>query len=170
MMAPNYSSSDRPEAVSLNTSMGEIVLELYWNEAPKTCHNFAELCARGYYHGVIFHRVIPDFMVQGGDPTGTGRGGKSIYPEGKFEDELCPNLKHTGAGVLSMANSGPNTNGSQFFLTLAPTQWLDNKHTIFGRVFSGMGVLQRMGLVKTDGKDRPIEPITILQTRCISHL
>ena len=93
--------------------------------------NFLELANRGYYNNVTFHRIIKDFMIQGGDPTGTGRGGKSIYGD-KFEDEITKQLKHTGAGILSMANSGPNTNGSQFFVTLAPTPWLDGKHTIFG--------------------------------------
>lgn len=99
-------------------------------------------------------------MIQGGDPTGTGRGGSSIYGE-KFEDEIRPTLKHTGAGILSMANSGPNTNGSQFFITLAPTPWLDGKHTIFGRVKSGMKVVQRMGLIKTNSEDRPLDEVKI---------
>ena len=98
-------------------------------------------------------------MIQGGDPSGTGRGGVSIYGE-KFADEIHPALKHTGAGILSMANSGPNTNGSQFFITLAPTPWLDGKHTIFGRVASGMKVVQRMGLVRTSD-DKPIENVKI---------
>jgi len=106
-----------------------------------------------------FHRIIADFMIQGGDPSGTGRGGVSIYGE-KFADEIHPALKHTGAGILSMANSGPNTNGSQFFITLAPTPWLDGKHTIFGRVASGMKVVQRMGLVRTSD-DKPIENVKI---------
>lgn len=101
-------------------------------------------------------------MVQTGDPTGTGRGGSSIYGE-KFADEISSSLKHTGAGVLSMANSGPDTNGSQFFITLAPTPWLDGKHTIFGRVKSGMRVVQRMGLVKTNGEDRPLEEVKIVK-------
>lgn len=105
-------------------------------------------------------------MVQGGDPTGTGRGGASIYGE-KFEDEIHAGLKHTGAGVLSMANSGPNTNGSQFFVTLAPTPWLDGKHTIFGRVKSGIRVLQRMGLVKTDKEDRPVEDLRIVKAYAV---
>lgn len=96
-----------------------------------TPSNFLELANRGYYNNVTFHRIIKDFMIQGGDPTGTGRGGKSIYGD-KFEDEITKQLKHTGAGILSMANSGPNTNGSQFFVTLAPTPWLDGKHTVFG--------------------------------------
>lgn len=99
-------------------------------------------------------------MVQGGDPTGTGRGGESIYG-GKFQDEITRNLKHTGAGIVSMANAGPNTNGSQFFVTLKSTPFLDGKHTIFGRIYEGMGVVQRMGLVQTDQQDRPKVPITI---------
>lgn len=99
-------------------------------------------------------------MIQGGDPTGTGRGGESIYG-GKFEDEITRNLKHTGAGVVSMANSGPDTNGSQFFITLKPTPWLDGKHTIFGRIYRGMGVIQRMGMVATDKNDKPNHAITI---------
>ena len=101
-------------------------------------------------------------MVQTGDPTGTGRGGTSIYGE-KFEDEISPLLKHTGAGILSMANSGPNTNGSQFFITLAPTPWLDGKHTIFGRVKSGLGVLKRMGAVRTGKDDKPVEDVKIVR-------
>lgn len=105
-------------------------------------------------------------MVQGGDPTGTGRGGASIYGE-KFEDEINSSLKHTGAGILSMANSGPNTNGSQFFITLAPTPWLDGKHTIFGRVKEGLRVVQRMGLVKTNSEDRPLDPVKIAKARPI---
>jgi peptidyl-prolyl cis-trans isomerase-like 1 len=103
-------------------------------------------------------------MVQGGDPTGTGRGGSSIFGE-KFEDEIDPGLKHTGAGILSMANAGPNTNGSQFFVTLAPTPWLDGKHTIFGRVKSGMGTVKRMGMVKTASEDRPVEDVKIVKAR-----
>ncbi|EDQ86024.1 uncharacterized protein MONBRDRAFT_21690 [Monosiga brevicollis MX1] len=152
-------ASWRPPTVEFKTSMGTMVFELYWDHAPNTCRNFAELARRGYYNNVVFHRIIKDFMLQTGDPTGTGRGGQSIYGE-KFNDEIHPQLKHSGAGILSMANSGPNTNGSQFFITLAPCAWLDGKHTIFGRVQSGMRVAQRMGLVETDPNDRfvPVLP------------
>ena len=101
-------------------------------------------------------------MIQGGDPTGTGRGGESIYG-GKFEDEITRELKHTGAGILSSANAGPNTNGSQFFITLAPTPWLDGKHTIFGRVCEGMGVIQRLGCVPTGANDKPLADVTIFK-------
>lgn len=146
--------------------MGTIVVELYNEHAPKTCKNFSTLASRGYYDTLLFHRIIPSFMIQTGDPTGTGRGGSSIYGE-KFEDEISPSLKHTGAGILSMANSGPNTNGSQFFITLAPTPWLDGKHTIFGRVTRGMGVVKRMGLVRTGAEDRPVEEVRIVKARVL---
>ncbi|KAJ2890693.1 hypothetical protein GGI21_003355 [Coemansia aciculifera] len=147
--------------VTLHTSMGDIAVELYWNETPKTCKNFCELAGKRYYDGVLFHRIIPGFMIQGGDPTGTGRGGQSIFG-GKFEDEITKKLKHTGAGILSMANSGPNTNGSQFFITLAPTPHLDGKHTVFGRVSKGLDVVERIGKVRTDTGDRPVEPVKII--------
>jgi len=150
--------------VVLETSLGQIELELYWEHSPRTCKNFLELASRGYYNGVMFHRIISDFMVQGGDPTGTGRGGTSIYGQ-RFEDEIHPELRFVGAGVLAMANSGPNTNGSQFFMTLAPTPFLDNKHTIFGRVSTGIRVLQRLGAVATDNQDRPKEDVKIHKAR-----
>ncbi|XP_055383729.1 peptidyl-prolyl cis-trans isomerase-like 1 [Condylostylus longicornis] len=152
----------QPHFVSFETSMGEITFELYWKHAPNTCRNFAELSRRGYYNNTIFHRVIQDFMIQGGDPTGTGRGGQSIYGP-TFPDEIHPDLKHSGAGILSMANSGPDTNGSQFFITLAPTQWLDNKHTIFGRVYSGMQIVKRIGMTETDKNDRPVDNVRIIK-------
>uniref|UniRef100_A0A7R9WXA2 Peptidyl-prolyl cis-trans isomerase n=1 Tax=Craspedostauros australis TaxID=1486917 RepID=A0A7R9WXA2_9STRA len=158
------STSTDPNApwsyVKFDTSVGSFVIELYHKHAPRACYNVAGLAHEGYYDNTVFHRVIRDFMIQGGDPTGTGRGGESIYG-GKFEDEITRNLKHTGAGVVSMANAGPNTNGSQFFVTLKPTPWLDGKHTIFGRIYSGMAVIQRMGLVATDKQDKPNNPITI---------
>ncbi|GAB5030700.1 peptidyl-prolyl cis-trans isomerase-like 1 [Nannochloropsis oceanica] len=148
--------------VRFETSVGNFTLELYYQHAPRTCHNFAELARAGYYNGTIFHRIIKDFMIQGGDPTGTGRGGESIYG-GKFEDEITRDLKHTGAGILSMANAGPNTNGSQFFLTLAPTPWLDGKHTIFGRVSHGMPIVQKLGLVKVGDGDRPLTDVRVFK-------
>ncbi|OCK79491.1 peptidyl-prolyl cis-trans isomerase-like 1 [Lepidopterella palustris CBS 459.81] len=152
--------------VALETTMGTITLELYTTHAPRTCTNFTTLTTRGYYDNILIHRIIPSFMIQTGDPTGTGRGGSSIYGE-KFADEIHPGLKHTGAGILSMANSGPDTNGSQFFITLAPTPWLDGKHTIFGRVSKGMGVVRRLGLVKTGAGDRPVEEVKILRARVL---
>jgi len=154
------------ESVILETSLGDVQLELYWDHAPKTCRNFADLAKKGYYNGVVFHRIIADFMIQGGDPTGTGRGGTSIYGQ-KFEDEIHPELRFTGAGILAMANSGPNTNGSQFFITLSPTPYLDRKHTIFGRVSGGMRVVQRLGSVAVDGQDRPKEDIKIYKARIV---
>lgn len=157
-----YASSAMATNVALTTTMGTIVVELYDKHAPKTCMNFKTLTSRGYYNNVIFHRIIPNFMVQSGDPTGSGREGESIYGP-TFNDEISQSLKHTGAGILSMANSGPNTNGSQFFITLAPTPWLDGKHTIFGRVTKGIGVVRRLGLVRTDAHDRPVEEVKILE-------
>ncbi|CAH7666557.1 peptidylprolyl isomerase [Phakopsora pachyrhizi] len=155
----------RPSVV-LQTTMGVVQLELYWDHAPKTCENFSQLAERGYYNSTIFHRVIADFMAQGGDPTGTGRGGRSIYGD-KFEDEIHPELRFTGAGILAMANSGPNSNGSQFFLTLAPTPYLDRKHTIFGRVERGMKVLERIGSVSVNADDAPLEQIKIIKASLV---
>ncbi|MCB0317864.1 MAG: peptidylprolyl isomerase [Bdellovibrionales bacterium] len=123
--------------VTLKTSKGEIVLELYADKTPVTVANFVNLVNRGYYNGLKFHRVIADFMIQGGDPTGTGMGG----PGYKFEDEIVAELKHDTPGILSMANAGPGTNGSQFFITHVPTPWLDGKHTVFGKVKSGQSVV-----------------------------
>ncbi|RMZ81341.1 hypothetical protein DV738_g2146, partial [Chaetothyriales sp. CBS 135597] len=134
--------------------MGKITLELYTQHAPRACENFRTLASRKYYDNTIFHRIIPGFMIQGGDPSGTGRGGSAIYAGGKFADEI----------VLSMANSGKDTNGSQFFITLAPTPWLDGKHTIFGRVKAGLKVVQRIGLVPTSPQDdRPLQDVAIGQ-------
>ncbi|MCA2000476.1 MAG: peptidylprolyl isomerase [Chloroflexi bacterium] len=121
----------------METDKGAMVIELFADKAPLTVNNFVFLAREGYYDGVIFHRVIDNFMAQGGDPTGTGRGG----PGYKFADEFHPSLKHDKRGVLSMANAGPGTNGSQFFITHVPTPWLDGKHTVFGQVISGLDVL-----------------------------
>ncbi|XP_045028038.1 peptidyl-prolyl cis-trans isomerase-like 1 isoform X2 [Daphnia magna] len=131
-MASIPDASWQPPFAVLQTTMGELVVELYWNHAPNTCRNFAELCRRNYYAGTKFHRIIREFMIQ-------------------------------GAGILSMANSGPNTNGSQFFITLAPTQWLDGKHSIFGRIYSGMSVVKRIGFVETDKDDRPTDEVKIVK-------
>jgi cyclophilin family peptidyl-prolyl cis-trans isomerase len=141
---------------TLHTSHGAIELELFPDDAPKTVENFENLAGKGFYEGVIFHRVIPDFMIQGGDPTGTGSGG----PGYEFEDE--PNQHHVERGALAMANAGPNTNGSQFFIVTAEAcPWLDGKHTVFGRVTSGMDVVDAISTVETDSSDRPREPVTI---------
>lgn len=145
---------------------GTLTLELYTSHAPLTCRNFLTLAKQSYYNACPIHRIIPDFMIQTGDPTGTGRGGSSIYGSDGFADEIHKELKHTGAGVLSMANSGPNTNGSQFFITLAPTPWLDGKHTIFGRVKGGMGIVKRLGMVRTKD-ERPVEDVKILKARVL---
>jgi cyclophilin family peptidyl-prolyl cis-trans isomerase len=140
----------------LNTSEGRIELELYPDEAPKTVANFTKLASDGFYDGLIFHRVIPDFMIQGGCPEGTGTGG----PGYNFEDEF--NEHKVDRGALAMANAGPNTNGSQFFIVTAPaTPWLDGKHTVFGRVTSGQDVVDRISMVERDGRDRPLTAVTI---------
>ncbi|MFL5970829.1 MAG: peptidylprolyl isomerase [Gaiellaceae bacterium] len=140
----------------LHTSEGVIELELYPNEAPRTVENFRKLARDGFYEGVIFHRVIPDFMIQGGDPTGTGTGG----PGYEFEDEF--NEHRVVRGALAMANAGPNTNGSQFFIVTAEaTPWLDGKHTVFGKVTSGMDVVDRICEAERDENDRPASPVAI---------
>ncbi len=144
-----------------DTSMGEFEVELFADKTPKTVENFTGLAKKGYYNGVIFHRVIADFMIQGGDPTGTGRGGESIWGP-KFNDEIVKDLRHTGPGILSMANAGPNTNGSQFFITLVATPWLDGKHTVFGKVTSGMEVVEAIGTTETlKPFDRPVVDVVI---------
>jgi cyclophilin family peptidyl-prolyl cis-trans isomerase len=141
---------------TLQTSEGTIELELYPDDAPKTVANFVKLARDGFYEGVIFHRVIPDFMIQGGDPTGTGMGG----PGYEFEDEF--NQHPVARGALAMANAGPNTNGSQFFIVTAEaTPWLDGKHTVFGKVTSGMDVVDRIAKAERDENDRPKTPVTI---------
>jgi cyclophilin family peptidyl-prolyl cis-trans isomerase len=145
---------------SIETEFGKIELELFSRETPKTVKNFVGLAVKGYYDGVIFHRVIKNFMVQSGDPTGTGMGGKSIYGS-DFEDEFVMNLRHDSEGILSMANAGSNTNGSQFFITLVPTPWLDKKHTIFGKVTGGMDVVNKIGNVSTGRNDKPVKDVVM---------
>ena len=140
---------------TIETNQGTFTVELFEDRAPKTTANFVELAEKGFYDGVVFHRIIPDFMIQGGDPTGTGRGGPGYH----IPDEFHPELKHDGKGILSMANAGPNTGGSQFFITLAETSWLDRKHAVFGKVVDGMDVVEKIGKVKTGAGDRPVEEV-----------
>ena len=141
---------------TLHTNHGAIGIELYDEDAPKTVENFKKLAGEGFYDGVIFHRIIPDFMIQGGDPTGTGRGG----PGYTFEDEF--NDHRVERGALAMANAGPNTNGSQFFIVTADScPWLDGKHTVFGRVTDGMDVVNTISTIDTDGTDKPREDVVI---------
>jgi peptidyl-prolyl cis-trans isomerase B (cyclophilin B) len=143
-------------AATLHTSHGPIAVELFDDDAPKTVSNFRKLADDGFYDGVIFHRVIPDFMIQGGDPTGTGRGG----PGYTFEDEI--NANRIVRGALAMANAGPDTNGSQFFIvTTEAAPWLDGKHTVFGRVSDGMDVVDAISTVQTDAQDKPRQDVTI---------
>ncbi|MBM4174900.1 MAG: peptidylprolyl isomerase [Ignavibacteria bacterium] len=145
----------------IETNMGKIEIELFEDKTPKTANNFIGLAKKGYYDGIIFHRVIDNFMIQGGDPTGTGMGGESIYGA-KFEDEFHKDLKHDKPGILSMANAGPNTNGSQFFITLVPTPWLDNRHSVFGQVIKGMDVVKAVGKVETSKPgDRPKKDVVM---------
>jgi cyclophilin family peptidyl-prolyl cis-trans isomerase len=145
----------------INTTMGDIEIELFADKTPKTVENFVGLATQNYYDGIIFHRVIDQFMIQGGDPTGSGSGGKSYFG-GSFEDEFNSELTHNGPGILSMANAGPNTNGSQFFITLVPTPWLDGKHSIFGKVIGGIEVVEAIGKVATSKPfDKPIKDIVM---------
>ena len=155
------------------TNLGKFTVELFEKDAPKTVANFVGLAdgtkewtdpktgakvKKPFYNGLIFHRVIADFMIQGGDPLGTGTGG----PGYKFADEFHPKARHSKAGILSMANAGPGTNGSQFFITLAPTSWLDNKHTVFGEVTEGMDTIRKIGETKTSKPgDRPVVPVVM---------
>ena len=149
--------------VTIETNHGTIEAELFADKAPRTAANFMELARKGFYDGVVFHRVIAGFMIQGGDPTGTGRGG----PGYQIDDEFGPGLAHTQAGLFSMANAGPNTGGSQFFITLAATPWLDRKHAIFGRVTVGLEVVQAIGQVPTGPGDKPVKDV-VMQTVTIS--
>ncbi|MBN1403682.1 MAG: peptidylprolyl isomerase [Opitutales bacterium] len=142
--------------VTLNTNRGSIKLKLMPDIAPKTCENFIGLAEKGYYDGVIFHRVIPDFMIQGGDPTGTGRGGESLWGR-PFKDECVPVATFTKKGILAMANAGPNTNGSQFFITTALTPWLNGRHTIFGEVIEGYDVVEAIQNAPRGPMDKPVE-------------
>ena len=155
---PAFANEPAKRPVALfETNMGNFKIELYSDLAPNTVKNFTDLAKKNFYDGVIFHRVIDNFMIQGGDPTGTGRGGPGYV----IPDEFGKGLKHDSKGILSMANAGPDTGGSQFFITLVPTQWLDGHHAIFGHVIEGMEVVEAIGHTKTNRQDRPVEDVVI---------
>ena len=156
------SKADASIIVVLETTQGDIELQLYPDIAPKTCENFVGLVNKGYYDGTIFHRIIKQFMIQGGDPTGTGRGGESLWG-GKFEDEVTSEIQFNRKGLLAMANAGPNTNGSQFFITTVPTPHLNMKHTIFGEVISDYSVIEKLENVPTAAGNKPIEKQEIIR-------
>ncbi len=149
--------------VELETTMGTMKIKLYDDKAPKTVKNFKDLVEKGFYDGTIFHRVIKDFMIQGGDPTGTGTGG----PGYKIPDEFGAGLKHSKKGILSMANAGPNSGGSQFFITLIATPWLDGKHAIFGELMEGVDVLDKIGTTPTGPGDRPKTEVKIVKAKIV---
>jgi len=151
--------------VHFHTNLGDFTAELFKDKAPKTAGNFLELVEKGFYDGVIFHRVIDDFMIQGGDPTGTGMGG----PGYTIDDEFGPGLAHSSEGILSMANAGPNTGGSQFFITLVPTPWLDGHHAIFGKITEGMDVVHKIGSTPTDFADRPLEDVVMEKVEIVKE-
>jgi cyclophilin family peptidyl-prolyl cis-trans isomerase len=150
--------------VDLETTAGTITLEFFPDKAPNHVRNFIELARSGFYDGTNFHRIIPGFMIQGGDPLGNGTGG----PGYRFEDEFNPDLKHSKPGILSMANAGPNTNGSQFFIIQKPTPWLDGKHSVFGEVVKGQNVVDAIVNVPRDFRDRPLKEV-VLQEVIISR-
>ena len=143
----------------ITTTKGTIKLNLFYNETPVTVSNFVNLANRGYYNDISFHRVIDNFMVQGGCPLGMGTGG----PGYEFDDEFHPDLKHDSKGILSMANAGPNTGGSQFFITLAPTPHLDNHHAVFGKLIKGEEILDKIGAVETGPNDKPINEVKMIK-------
>lgn len=150
------------KTVVLETNQGAIEIELLPDIAPKACENFTKLVEKGYYNGLIFHRVIKGFMIQGGDPTGTGTAGQSVWGK-SFEDEVSPAVKFDSVGILAMANAGPNTNGSQFFITTAKTPWLNMRHTIFGKVVSGYSVVEKIENTATGAQDRPVSEQKIIK-------
>lgn len=158
--AQNQGRSDmamKKQVAEFETSMGNFSVELFVEKAPNTTQNFIDLVNKGFYNGLIFHRVIDGFMIQGGDPSGNGTGG----PGYTIKDEFSPDLKHNAKGILSMANAGPNTGGSQFFITLEKTPWLDGHHAVFGKVCQGMEVVEAIGKVQCDFQDKPLEDVVI---------
>lgn len=168
-----HETESKAPIVVIETNQGEIEVELMQNVAPKATQNFLEHAEKGYYNGTIFHRVIKDFMIQGGDPTGTGAGGTSIYG-GSFDDEIHPNVRFDGPGLLAMANRGKDsqgkgTNGSQFFITTVSTPWLNGKHTIFGKVIKGYDVVKKIENTPVDRDNRPKEQQKIISMKIISN-
>lgn len=160
--AQNGESFMDKTTVVLETNQGNIEIALYEDAAPKATENFKTHVKNGYYNGIIFHRVIPNFMIQGGDPTGTGRGGKSIW-DSPFEDEVSKGITFDRAGLVAMANAGPGTNGSQFFITTKPTPWLNMNHTIFGEVTAGYETVEKIENTPTGPGDRPVQEQKILK-------
>ena len=140
-----------------NTNKGSFKIELFGDKSPLTVGNFIKLVDKGFYNGLIFHRIIPNFMIQGGCPHGTGRGG----PGYTIKDEFHPDLKHDSKGILSMANAGPNTGGSQFFITVTPTPWLDKHHSVFGKVTEGIDIVEAISKVEKDRMDKPLQDVII---------
>lgn len=151
--------------IRFTTNKGVFEAQMFEEKAPNTTKNFIELTEKGFYDGIIFHRVIDGFMIQGGDPTGTGMGG----PGYKIKDEFGEGLVHDDEGILSMANAGPNTGGSQFFITLAPTPWLNGHHAIFGKIVKGMDVVREIGSVATNFQDRPVDPVVMEKVEVLAE-
>lgn len=162
LSAEESAMKSKNEIVYLETTQGTIEITLEPNVAPLACENFVTLVNKHYYDGIIFHRVIQNFMIQTGDPTGTGRGGQSAFGK-QFKDEVNATVTFDQPGIVAMANAGPNTNGSQFFITTANTAWLNMHHTIFGKVTKGLEVVKKIENVKTDDEDRPIETQKIIK-------
>ena len=151
--------------IQFTTNKGVFVAQMFEEKAPQTTKNFIDLTEKGFYDGLIFHRIIDGFMIQGGDPTGTGRGG----PGYRIKDEFGEGLVHDSEGILSMANAGPNTGGSQFFITLAPTPWLNGHHAIFGKIVKGMDVVREIGSVATNFQDRPLDPVVMEKVEVLTE-
>ncbi|HVO74152.1 MAG TPA: peptidylprolyl isomerase [Ignavibacteriaceae bacterium] len=161
-------STDSSYTAVIETNMGTIEAQLFPKATPKTVENFVGLARKGYYNGIIFHRVIDNFMIQGGDPTGTGTGGESLWGN-NFEDEIVDTLKFDKPGMLAMANAGPGTNGSQFFITTVPTKWLNGHHTIFGKVIKGMDVVKKIDKVKTSKPyDKPVNDVVMQKVTIVA--
>ncbi len=151
--------------IQFTTNKGVFVAQMFEEKAPQTTKNFIDLTEKGFYDGIIFHRVIDGFMIQGGDPTGTGRGG----PGYRIKDEFGEGLVHDSEGILSMANAGPNTGGSQFFITLAPPPWLNGHHAVFGKIIKGMDVVREIGAVATNFQDRPLDPVVMEKVEVLTE-